>query len=104
MAARKRKPPAVRWPWDPVTLEPHEISALKAMDQVAVNALLKLAGYGANPFCGGDRDGERATSFACGKHWVGGTLLGFRAIKMPGARPAASGPHAAPPSSAPPNE
>lgn len=90
MAQRSRKAPAVRWPWDPVALEPREVSALKAMDPVAFNALLKICGADTNPYALGGDEGRRATDFGCGKLWVAGTVRGFRAVKMPGARP--SGP------------
>ena len=75
---------AVRMPWDPVMLEPAELSAIKAIDPAAFAVIEKLTGCDLNPFTAGAADGDRATTFAEGKLWVGHTLRQVRAMKMPG--------------------
>lgn len=86
---RRTKPRAsgVRWPWSQVELEPHEVSAIKALatsNPHVWSALEKITGVDAMSFCAGGPEGDRATAFAEGKRWVGGTLRQIRDMKMPG--------------------
>jgi len=104
--APRKTPPRPRWPWDQVELEPHEISAVKAIANTlpaAWSALEKITGVDAMSFTAGGQDGERATNFAEGKRWVGRTLRQIRDMKMPGGLPAEQGPHAVPKGAPPPD-
>ena len=76
------------WPWDPVLLEPFEVSAVKAVAAqmpLAWAALEKITGADRMSFTEGGEDGRRATDFAEGRRWVGNTLRNIRDMKMPGA-------------------
>jgi hypothetical protein len=79
------RPPASRYPWDPVELEPREISGIKAMaaqHPVAFAAVLKIARTDEMSFSAGGEDGRRATDYAEGKRAVGVTLRGILAMKL----------------------
>lgn len=101
MTAAKR-PPAPRYPWDPVMLTAADVSAIKALPAAAVTVINKLCGVGLNPFTAGGDDGRRATDFASGKLWVGHTLRDLREMKMPEPRQRETGPHAVPKGAPPP--
>ncbi|HXI76091.1 MAG TPA: hypothetical protein VNH21_03090 [Steroidobacteraceae bacterium] len=80
-----RKPPP-RCPWDPVDLELHELSAIKAVANtmpLAWAALEKITGVDRMSFAAGGEEGRRATDFAEGKRWVGNTLRLVRDMKLP---------------------
>lgn len=106
MAARKPKPAALPMPWDPVLLEPGEISAIKAMaasNPIAFEVLcLKLCREKKLSFTAGlGADSIRATDFAEGKRAIAETLRGIVSMKMPEsneprARGEAIDPHAVP--------
>lgn len=98
---RKPKPRAVvRWPWDEVQLELHEISEIKAMAAQfprGWNAILhKILGVDRVSFTAGGADGERATTFSEGKRWGGCTLRQVVTMRMPGPKLDETGPHAVP--------
>jgi hypothetical protein len=79
----KHRRPRVPRAWDPVLLERHEISALKALTPHAVAAIEKITAVDRASFAAGGEDGRRETDFAEGKRWVGVTLRNVRAMKMP---------------------
>lgn len=87
---------AERWPWDQVHLEHHEVSAIKAIPEAAFAVILKVAGIDLMSFASGGEEGRRASDFAEGKRWVGGTLRTIRTMSMPGPKPTETGPHAVP--------
>lgn len=74
----------MRWPWDQVELEPHEISAIKAISAATFAVIEKLCSADRNPFRDGGEDGRRATDFACGKLSLANVLRALRDMKMPG--------------------
>jgi hypothetical protein len=78
-------PPAARAPWDPIFLEAHEISAIKAIaaqHAVGFAAILKIARVDEMSFSAGGEDGRRATDYAEGKRAVGVTLRQIAAMKL----------------------
>ena len=79
----KRRPRIPR-AWDPVYLEPYEVSALKALTPHALSALEKITAVDRASFAAGGEDGRRETDFAEGKRWVGVTVRNVRAMKLPG--------------------
>src|SRR5216684_1533794 len=94
---RNVAPPRPPWPWDPVQLELHELSAIKAIPAETFSIIEKLCGVGRNPFTAGGEDGRRATDFGAGKLWVGHTLRGIREMRMPSFKPKEEiGPHTVP--------
>ena len=107
MRAAPRKPPAQRWPWDPVLLEPFEVSAIKAVAAqmpIAFAAIEKICGTDRMSFTVGGEEGRRATDFAEGQRHVGRMLRQIRDGKMPGPKPTEfRDPHAVP-KGAPPGE
>lgn len=73
-------------PWDPVQLELHEISAVKAIaaqHPVGYEAILKICRVDEISFTAGGEDGRRATDYAEGKRGVGITLRSVVAMRMP---------------------
>jgi hypothetical protein len=79
-----KRRPRVPQPWDPVMLERHEVSALKALTPHALSALEKITAVDRASFAAGGEDGRRATDFAEGRRWVGLSIRNARAMKMPG--------------------
>lgn len=98
MAAKPKKD-VIAWPWDPVMLEPHEISAIKAMaaqHAIAFNTVCeKICREHQISFTAGGEDGRRATDYAEGKRAVAQTLRGIVKRKMPS--PVRSDPSRGPP-------
>lgn len=92
--ATKRKPPERnpndRRPWDPVQLELHEISAVKAIalqHGTGFDVIVeKLCLADQMSFAPGGEEGRRATDYAEGKRAVGLLLRQIRDMKMPEAR------------------
>jgi hypothetical protein len=76
-------------PWDPVQLELHEVSAIKAIaasHPVGFAAIVdKLCGADRMSFTAGGEDGRRASDYAEGKRSVGLNLRMLRDMKMPSA-------------------
>lgn len=87
MATKPAKQPRPRWAWDPVELELHEISAIKAvaLQHPAAFACIveKIARVDSISFAAGGVDGQRATDFAEGMRFVGKQLRNIRDLKMP---------------------
>lgn len=75
--------PRPRMPWDPLQLEPHEVSALKAITPAAMAVIQKITGVDRASFTAGGEDGRRATDFAEGARWVGLTLRQARDVELP---------------------
>lgn len=83
---RPRQPTGPKQPWDPIFLEPSEISAVKAIaasQSLGFAAILKLCRVDEMSFSAGGEDGRRATDYAEGKRSVGVTLRALVAMKLP---------------------
>ena len=83
-------------PWDPVNLDLHEISAIKALPQSTLAVLDKLCGTDKLSFAAGGEEGRRASDFAEGKRWVALTLRSIKTMKLDSGPPKETGPHAIP--------
>jgi len=86
MAKQPAQAPKQRFPWDPVELELHEISAIKAIaaqHATGFEAILKICRVDEMSFTAGGEDGRRATDYAEGKRAVGITLRNVATMKMP---------------------
>lgn len=86
--------------WDPVYLEVHEVSAIKALAHAHPEAfkliIHKICRVGELSFAAGGEDGRRETDYAEGKRAIGVNLLNIVAMKMPAPKQQGEGPHAVP--------